>query len=158
MFTYSRPAEKANVLSTYLERVKHVNKSYSMYDIATGNVNTRAAGQKGGKPRRVRKAPQATSSSTISSKKWLLGIPPDHTDHMVSLHSFDPNSALPVDRNTPLLPPWHLQSNLMLPTSVANTETSQNARYVLQSTRPMVASSYYPQSNPHHKEIHRHKV
>ena len=32
-------AEKANVLSTYLEWVKHVNKSYSMYDIATGNVN-----------------------------------------------------------------------------------------------------------------------
>ncbi len=41
-------AEKANVLSTYLEWVKHVNKSYSMYDIATGNVNTQAAGQKGG--------------------------------------------------------------------------------------------------------------
>ena len=76
-----------------------MNKSYSMHDIATGIVNTRAAGQKGGKPK-----------GAISPKEWLLGIPPDHTDHMVSFHSFGPNSALPVDRNTPL--PLHGIVNL----------------------------------------------
>ena len=53
-------AEKANVITIYSEWLKQENKSYSMYSIATANVNKRAAGQKGGKPRRVRKASQTS--------------------------------------------------------------------------------------------------
>ena len=81
-------AEKANVISSYLEWLKQENKSYSMYEIATASVNKRAAGQKGGKPRRVRKAPATATSTTVSSNEWLLGIPPSQSDHMGLSQSF----------------------------------------------------------------------
>ena len=75
-------AQKSNVLSKHLEWVRQANKTASIYDISTSNVNKRAAGQKGGKARRVRQATPTVPATSVSPIEWLLGADKANTTSM----------------------------------------------------------------------------
>ena len=72
-------AQKANVLPAFLKWVTDTSAETNLYDVSTTNVNRRAAGQKGGKARRVRQPPQTPPLTSVSPEEWLLPRGPAST-------------------------------------------------------------------------------
>ena len=88
-------AQKANVLPTFLTWVTDTNAERNLYDVSTANVNRRAAGQKGGKARRVRQPPQPAPLTSVSPEEWLFPTGPANTQVGVVPASLPTRMELP---------------------------------------------------------------
>ena len=88
-------AQKANVLPTFLKWVTDTNAETNLYDVSTAKVNQRAAGQKGGKARRMRHPPQAAPLTSVSPEEWLLPTGPANTQVGVVPASLPARMQLP---------------------------------------------------------------